>query len=259
MKDYMISATEKSMPYPRICAHRGFCTVAPENSLPAFGAAVALGADEIEFDLWATKDGVLVSCHDGTLDRVSDGTGKIYEHTFEELRKLDFGFRHGEAFRGLKIPTLEEILQKFGRRCVMNVHVKIWDDPDREDRLSEIAAMIRKYDCQDHMYFMPRNDDMILKVTEREPDLPCCVGWDGNRDPISIVDRAIALGAKKVQLFKPHFSEESVKKAHAHGILCNVFYSDDPEEARGFRKMGIDTILTNDFWRIKTALTEDRA
>ena len=106
---------------------------------------------------------------------------------------------------------------------------------------------------------MTRNDDMIFKVKEREPDLPCCVGWDGNRDPISIVDRAIALGAKKVQLFKPHFNEESVKKAHAHGILCNVFYSDDPEEARGFRKMGIDTILTNDFWRIKTALTEDRA
>jgi predicted amidohydrolase len=69
------------MKYPRLCAHRGFNTVAPENSMPAFGAAVALGAEEIEFDIWSTKDRVLVSCHDSTLDRVSDGCGEIYEHT----------------------------------------------------------------------------------------------------------------------------------------------------------------------------------
>ena len=65
------------MKYPRLCAHRGFNTVAPENTMPAFGAAVALGADEIEFDVWETKDGVLVSAHDETLERVSDGVGKI--------------------------------------------------------------------------------------------------------------------------------------------------------------------------------------
>jgi len=73
-----------------------------------------------------------------------------------------------------------------------------------------------------------------------------CVGWDGNKDPLSIVDRAIARGANKVQLFKPCFNEDSVKKAHAHGIRCNVFYADDPEEARHYLAVGIDTVLTND-------------
>ena len=82
---------EDRMKYPRICAHRGFSTIAPENSMPAFGAAVAMGAEEIEFDLWSTKDGVLVSCHDSTLDRVSDGHGKICDHTYAELLELDFG------------------------------------------------------------------------------------------------------------------------------------------------------------------------
>ena len=93
------------MKYPRLCAHRGFNTVAPENSMPAFGAAVALGAEEIEFDLWSTLDGVLVSCHDSTLDRVSDGSGKIYDHTYEELLQFDFGAKYGNKFKGLKIPT----------------------------------------------------------------------------------------------------------------------------------------------------------
>ena len=57
MYDKFMCKTDATMPYPRVCAHRGFNTIAPENSLPAYGAAVAMGAEEIEFDLWFTKDG----------------------------------------------------------------------------------------------------------------------------------------------------------------------------------------------------------
>ena len=75
---------DRRMPYPRICAHRGFCQIAPENTLPAFGAAIALGADEIGLDVWQTRDGVPVVMHDPTLDRVSNGTGKIMEKTLNK-------------------------------------------------------------------------------------------------------------------------------------------------------------------------------
>ena len=235
------------MSYPRLCAHRGFNTVAPENSMPAFGAAVSLGAEEIEFDIWSTSDGVLVSCHDDTLDRVSNGSGKIYEHTYEELLFLDFGVKHGEKFKGLCIPTFEEILQKFGGRVVMNVHMKIWDCEFEDPMIEQAVALVRKYDCEKHVYFMTTSDDIIKRVMEYAPDIKCCVGWNGNKDPMSIVDRAIALGAYKVQLFKPYFNEESVKKAHAHGIRCNVFWADDPNEAKKYLEMGIDTVLTNDY------------
>ena len=242
------------MPYPRICAHRGFNSVAPENTLPAFGAAVALGAEEIEFDLWSTTDGVLVSCHDDTLERVSNGNGKIYEKTYAELMALDFGVKHGERFRGLNICTFEEILQKFAGRTVMNIHVKIWDGGFADDKLEDIVALIRKYDAQKHCYFMTSNDRMIEKAMAYAPDIPCCVGWNGDPDPLSMIRRAIKLGAYKVQLYKPYFNQQSVDVAHEHGILCNVFWSDDPDEARRFRAMGIDTILTNDFLNIKNAL-----
>ena len=244
------------MKYPRLCAHRGFNTVAPENSMPAFGAAVSLGAKEIEFDLWSTKDGVLVSCHDSTLDRVSDGEGKIYDHTYEELLALDFGIKHGEKFKGLKIPTFEEILQKFAGRVIMNIHVKIWDKNMDDLMIEEIVALIRKYDCEKHIYFMTSCDEVIKKVQNYAPDLRICVGWDGNKDPMSMVDRAIELGAYKIQLFKPYFNQETVDKAHANGILCNVFYADDPDEARQYLDMGIDTILTNDYLTIYNAIKE---
>ncbi|MBR2376099.1 MAG: hypothetical protein IKA88_07410 [Clostridia bacterium] len=245
---------DEYLPYPRICAHRGFNTVAPENSMPAFGAAVALGAEEIEFDIWSTKDGVLVSSHDRNLERVSDGTGDVDERTYDELLALDFGVKYGEKFRGLKIATFEEILQKFAGRVIMNIHVKIWDKDFQDDKMEEIVALIKKYDAEKHVYFMTTNDRMIQKVQAYAPEIQCCVGWDGNVDPMSIVDRAIALKAYKVQLFKPYFNQETVDKAHAHGILCNVFWADDPEEARAYRKMGIDTILTNDYLSIKNAL-----
>lgn len=247
------------MPYPRLCAHRGFNAVAPENSMPAFGAAVALGAEEIEFDLWSTKDGVLVSCHDDNLDRVSDGSGQIYEHTYEELLQLDFGIKHGEKFKGVRIPTFEQILQKFAGRVIMNIHVKIWDCDFKDPMIEEIVALIRKYDCERHIYFMTTNDRIIRTVQAYAPDLKCCVGWDGNEEPMSIVDRAIALGAYKVQLFKPYFNQASVDKAHAHGIRCNVFWADDPEEAVRYLNMGIDTILTNDYLQIYNAVKDQLA
>lgn len=243
------------MKYPRVCAHRGFNTIAPENSMAAFGAAVAMGAEEIEFDIWSTSDGVLVSCHDSSLERVSNGEGRIYDHTYDELQKLDFGYKFGEKFAGTKIPTFEEILQKFAGRVIMNIHVKIWDKNFENSMLEEIVALIRKYDAQNHVYFMTTSDAMIKRAMQYAPDIKCCVGFGGNKaDPMAIVDRAIALGAYKVQLFKPYFNQAVIDKAHAHGILCNVFWADDPDEARKYIDMGIDTILTNDYNLVSQAV-----
>ncbi|MBQ8415815.1 MAG: hypothetical protein IJX13_02785, partial [Clostridia bacterium] len=234
------------MAYPRVCAHRGFNTIAPENSLPAFGAAVAMGAEEIEFDLWFTKDGEVVSMHDSTLDRVSNGTGKIWDYTLEELKQLDFGSKRGEAFAGLTIPTFEEILKKFSCHCMMNIHLKT--EGNRPEYLDKVAALIRKYDCEKYVYLMSGQDSVLERLQREYPEIPrCCGAGDGRWE---IVDRAIRYGCQKVQLYKPYFNEEMIQKAHDRGIVCNVFWSDDPAETERFLDMGIDTILTNDYHRI---------
>lgn len=246
---------DDTMKYPRICAHRGFNTVAPENTMPAFGSAVSLGAEEIEFDLWSTKDGEIVSCHDDTLERVSSGTGKIYEKTLLELKELDFGIKYGDKFKGLKICTFEEILKKFAGRVIMNIHVKIWDKNFDDLHIEQIVSLIRKYDAEKHVYFMTTCDEVIKKVMAYASDINVCVGFDGNKeDHLSIVKRAIKLGAKKVQLYQPYFTKETVDFAHKNGIICNVFYADEPELAKKYIKMGIDTILTNDYLTIKNTL-----
>ncbi|MBR1867935.1 MAG: hypothetical protein IJ800_05085 [Clostridia bacterium] len=233
--------------YPRICAHRGFNAVAPENSMPAFGAAVAAGADEIEFDLWSTKDGVIVSCHDDMLERISTGTGKIYEKTYDELLSLDFGVKGGKKFQGLKIAKFEDILKRFAGRVIMNIHVKIWDYGFEDDKIDEIVSLVKQYDCYKHVYFMTANDEIHFKLKEKYPDISRCVGWDGNRDPMKMVTRAINTGANKIQFFKPFYDKKSIDAAREKGIICNLFGVDDPLEARKCVQMGIDTILTDDF------------
>ena len=86
------------------------------------------------------------------------------------------------------------------------------------------------------------------------PHLRCCIS--AALDHLEMVDRAIEIGAKKVQLFKHDFNKEMIDKAHAYGIKCNVFFSDTPSEAAEFIKMGVDCILTNDYLAIKNALEE---
>ena len=238
---------EKELKYPRICAHRGFSTIAPENTLPAYGAAVAMGAEEIEFDLWPTKDKFIVSCHDDTLERVSTGEGKIYDHTLKELLEFDFGVKFSEKFKGLKITLFEDILKRLGNKTIMNIHVKPYGDKVYPtDIMENIVNLIRKYDCEKHVYFMLERDADIVKFKSFAPDIPVCVGHDFERN-WEIVERAITLGAEKVQFFKPYINREMIEKAHKHGIICNVFWSDDPEEAKEFLSMGVDTILTNDY------------
>ena len=239
----------KALP-KRLCAHRGFSTVAPENSLPAFGSAVALGANEIEFDLWWTKDGEIVSIHDATLDRVSNGTGKVFDHTYEELQKLDFGSKTGQHFAGLKILRFEEILAKLSCHTIMNIHMKDVGKEWDEAHVKKVLRLIDAYDARAHVYFMSSCGPLQDQLARLAPDIPRCMGYAPKKD---IVDEAIKHKCQMVQLFKPYFDQSTVDRAHAAGMRVNVFWSDDPAEAKKFLDMGIDTILTNDYLLIANA------
>lgn len=249
-----ISRPHQRIPYPRVCAHRGLQAAAPENSLAALGAAVTMGAEEIEFDVWSTKDGELVLVHDKRLDRLSDGDGFVWEHTYEELMVLDFGFKYGEGFRGMRVSTLEEALKKLACHTVMNIHLKAPNnvDPWDEGQLKKLIGLIHKYDCANHVYFMTGNTAVLKQLKTLAPDLVLCVG--GGDDPWSIVDRAIELDCPMVQLVKGYFDQTMIDKARAHNIRCNVFWSNDVEETKQFLDMGIDTILTDDYCRVSQAV-----
>lgn len=94
-----------------VAAHRGWRSEYPENTMPAFQAALDLGVDQIETDVRITRDGELVLIHDATVDRTTNGTGKVCDKLFAELRALDAGSYMGENFRGAQIPTFLELME----------------------------------------------------------------------------------------------------------------------------------------------------
>jgi glycerophosphoryl diester phosphodiesterase len=106
----------------RVIGHRGAAGCAPENTLPAIHHAVEVGADAIELDLHATRDGRLVLLHDDVVDRVSDGSGPVEEMTLDEARSVDAGYAftpdRGRTYpfrgQGVRFPTLEEALAAAG-------------------------------------------------------------------------------------------------------------------------------------------------
>ena len=241
---------EKEYPYPRICAHRGFSKAAPENTMAAFGAAVALGAPEIELDVRFSKDGVPMAIHDDFLERVSNGTGVIQDHTLEELKKLDFGVHFNEKFAGTTISTFEEVLAKFARQVIINLHIKSVGETYPEEYFKKIIALLEKYDMMEHVYFMatPEIYDVAMKYA---PQIPRCMSADAGA--WEIVDNAIKCNCQKVQFFTPYYNQEMIDRAKAHGMICNLFFSDTPEDIPRLFEMGIDTILTNDYHLVAKA------
>ncbi|MCC7360725.1 MAG: hypothetical protein IT317_14685 [Anaerolineales bacterium] len=116
---------------PAVIAHRGASADAPENTLSAFALALEQGADGLELDVTLSADGVPVVIHDDTLDRTTDGRGRVARHTLAELKGLDAGYaaRFGSKFAGQRLPTLDEVFAAFGQRTIINVEWLCYINP----------------------------------------------------------------------------------------------------------------------------------
>jgi glycerophosphoryl diester phosphodiesterase len=111
-----MTAQTGSIPGPLLIGHRGASAEAPENTIAAFELALTQGADGIELDVHLSKDGQPVVLHDFTLERTTTGAGMVGQHTVRELKRLDAGGWHGPQFRGQRVQTLQEVLERFRDR-----------------------------------------------------------------------------------------------------------------------------------------------
>lgn len=149
----------------KIWAHRGACADAPENTLPAFQLAFDQGADGVELDVQRTRDGVLVICHDETIDRTSDGSGAISELTFDQLRRLDFSNgRNGYA--RVPIPTLAEVLDLVrGTDKVVDIELKnsVVRYPGMEE---QVDALVAGFGLTDQVWYSSFNHLSLLHLAE---------------------------------------------------------------------------------------------
>jgi glycerophosphoryl diester phosphodiesterase len=137
-----------------VISHRGEHLAHPENTLPAFQAAIDAGADFFEIDVRTTADGRLVLMHDRTVDRTTNGTGLVRELTFDQIRALDAGAKFAPQFAGTKPPTFEEALNL--------AHGKIGVYVDSKDLTpADLVAALEKTDMADKVVIY--GDAVFLK------------------------------------------------------------------------------------------------
>lgn len=120
---------KQSPNYIYVAAHRGDSARYPENTMESFRAAVEEGVDQIELDVRMTKDGEAIIIHDDTVDRTSNGSGKVIDLSLAELRKLDFGSKKDPQFAGAKAPTFREFMDYIKDHPTMTVDVELKEYP----------------------------------------------------------------------------------------------------------------------------------
>ena len=220
------------------CAHRGVSALMPENTLPSFAAALALGADEIEFDVRMTRDGQMVVSHDGTLDRISDGVGKVADHTLEELLALNTGGKHGWA---TPFCTPEDVFHLLANRLTFNIHIK--EHGENGALIRGIAELARKYHCEDSIY-IAASPEQLEWAQRIAPHIRRCA-IQLRRDTMPIREMALTYGCSRVQFWLGMFDRELIDQLHEDGIACNLYFADTFEDYEQYFQMGIDTLLTN--------------
>ena len=137
---------------PIIIAHRGDKTHAPENTLAAFKMADENGADAVEFDVKLTGDGRVIVLHDQTVNRTTNGSGKVSHLSLSALKDLDAGAWFSEKYRGERIPTLDEVFETIGERLYINVELTNYTSP-YDDLVHKVVDLVKKHHLQDRMLF----------------------------------------------------------------------------------------------------------
>jgi len=222
----------------KFCAHRGVSKFMPENTLPAFAAALALGADEIEFDIRLTKDLQLIVSHDLDLDRISDGHGIVSDFTLEELKHYNIGLEHGWV---VPFCTAEEVFEQFSNRIIFNIHLK---EAGKDGYLiHKLRRMIDKYQAHENVYFAGSLNELewMEKIAPEIPRIAIQIPGD----IIDIYEMAQAYHCSGVQFWLGMFDEALIRKVHDAGMICNLFFADTEEDYQTYFDMGIDTVLTN--------------
>lgn len=164
-----------------VIGHRGAAGLAPENTIPAFVAGLEHGAHVLELDVWPTKDGHIVVLHDETVDRTTNGSGRVTDMTLAEVQALDAGYRFspdgGRTFpwrgQGVVVPTLEQVLREFPD-AVFLIEIK-YSDPAI---VRTVLDVVNGADARDRVMMGSFHSAIVQRVRELAPDIPTSLGQD---------------------------------------------------------------------------------
>jgi len=231
---------------PLNLAHRGASTYAPENTLAAFRRAAEMGADGIELDAKLSRDGAVMIMHDATVDRTTDGSGRVSDLTLVELKRLDAGSKFDPQFAGERIPTLEEVIDAVGDHLLINVELTNYES--RGDGLElKVVDLIAKNGLADRVMVSSFNPLGLRKVKRAAPHIVCGLL---TRPGLKFTLRRLLLAPliPGLDARHPHFSmidANIVRKVHARGQKVNTWTVNEEADMRRMIDVGADAIITS--------------
>jgi len=243
--------------------HRGASGHAPEHTIPSYDLALRLGADYIEQDLQMTKDGVLVALHDYNLDRTASGGGRdcdgpVITKTLEQIKTCDVGSRFNEAYPqyardeyvGLRIPTLEEVFQRYGSGA--NYYIETKNPEAAPGMEEELLRLMDEYGLRGpaaegwQVLIQSFSPASLQKIQALDPSLPLIQLYDeetsekirANLDTA----RAYAVG---IGPYKGDVDSHLVEAAHALCLHVHPYTVNEEHEMRALIELGVDGMFTN--------------
>jgi glycerophosphoryl diester phosphodiesterase len=233
-----------------VVAHRGDSAHLPENTIEAFEAAIAAGAEVVEFDVRITEDGVPVVMHDADVARTTDGSGIVRSLTLAEFRRLRIALPGGGT---AGVPTLEETLRALAGRAAADIEIKNVPgdpefDPDREHAVEATIAALGSTGFDGPVIVSSFNPLSLARCREIAPDVPTGLLTDPSVDADAGLafarehGHAWVLPFARTVLAAPGFAD----RCHAAALRVGTWVSDDPDEAVALMSLGVDAVATND-------------
>jgi glycerophosphoryl diester phosphodiesterase len=252
-------------------AHMGGDGVWPGDTLYAYDQASKLGVDAFDMDAHITSDGKIVLIHDESVDRTTDGSGRVENMTLADLKKLDAAYKWSndgqKTFpyrgKGIQVPTLEEVFQKYPQQRYL-VEIKLTSKPIA----APFCDLIHQYGMQDQVIVASFHDDLMKTFRETCPDVATSASKSeviafvllskvGLSGLISPQYQALQVPFETSETYGiPVMTAGFIKAAHAKNIFVETWTLDDPQLAKLYSSWGLDGIDTDRPDLIKQALAK---
>jgi glycerophosphoryl diester phosphodiesterase len=194
--------------------------------MTSFRKALQLGATGLEFDVRRCGDGRLVVIHDDTIDRTTNGRGRVADLSYEQLQQFDAG-------AGDRIPLFADVLDHFGTQCLLNIELKdagiAWD----------VRQLVLEKRLEQHVMVSAFEWEELRPLT---PEIPIALlsSKAGN-----LIDAAVRIGAAAIHPRRDLVTATLIAVAHRAKLRVHVWTVNDPAEISHFRNLGVDGIFTD--------------
>lgn len=232
-------------PYPRVVAHRGGGSLAPENTLAAFATGAHHGQRMVEFDVKLSADGVPFLLHDDTLERTTNGAGEAGALRFDELARLDAGMWFAPEFAGQRVPSFGQVAACCRRLGLLaNVEIKPSKDCER-DTGRRVAAHAARFwqDAVVPPLLSSFSFEALEAARDAAPALPR--GLLFTVPPPDWRAQTEALACVSLHVYHETLSAPLVREIHDAGLRVLAYTVNDPLRARELLDWGVDMVCTD--------------